>query len=179
MGAVTSVLVLVSVGAASAQGMMMRRHLMGPGFGGGMGGPGGPPAFLSNVFSPRQVMAHQLELGLRPEQIDAIKAAMLETHQKLLDLQWKLDADTEKLSQLLAADHVDEAKVLAKLDEVTEVERNVKKTNFTLLVRVKNLLDPEQQAKMRKLRPFEMRRGGGARAGPPPRGGTRGAPPAW
>ena len=164
--ALASVIVVGSAAAAGAQGIGLRhRGMMGPGLGVGM--PGGPPAFLQDVFSPRLVMAHQLELGLRPDQIDAIKATMLETHQKLLELQWKLDADTEKLSQLLGKDRVDEAKVLAKLDEVTAIERDVKKTNFTLLVRVKNLLDPAQQAKMRKLRPAGMF-GGGPGAEPPP-----------
>ena len=165
--ALAGAIVVGSAVAASAQGMLLRRHdFMGPGrFGGGM--PAGPPAFLKEVFSPRLVMAHQLELGLRPEQIEAIKAAMLETNQKLLELQWKLDADTEKLSQLLVKDRVDEMKVLEKLDQVTAIERDVKRTNFTLLVRVKNLLDPEQQAKMRKLRPAGMV-GGGPPDAPPP-----------
>jgi hypothetical protein len=38
----------------------------------------------------------------------------------------------------------------------------VKKANFTLLVRVKNQLDPAQQAKLRELRPAF------GRPGPPP-----------
>jgi hypothetical protein len=37
--------------------------------------------------------------------------------------------------------------------KVTAIEQQVKKTNFTLLVRVKNQLDPDQQAKLRALRP--------------------------
>ena len=49
-----------------------------------------------------------------------------------------------------------EAKALAKLEEVTAVEREVKKTNFTLLLRVKNGLDPEQQAKVRAYKPFGL-----------------------
>ena len=36
---------------------------------------------------------------------------------------------------------------VAKLVQVTAIEQEVKKVNFTLLVRVKNQLDPEQQAK--------------------------------
>lgn len=43
------------------------------------GPPGGPPTFLRRVFTPKMVMAHQLEIGLRPEQIDAIKRAMDDT----------------------------------------------------------------------------------------------------
>ena len=121
----------------------------------GMGGPGmmGPPAFLTQVFPPKLVMEHQQAIGLRPPQVDAIKRAMTETQQQLLDLQWRLESESEALGKLLAADHVDEEAVLAKLDQVTAIEQQVKKANFTLLVRIKNQLDPQQQAKLRALRP--------------------------
>ncbi len=73
--------------------------------------------------------------------------------QQLVDLQWRLDAESEALGKLLAADHVDGAAVLGKLDQVTSIEQQVKKVNFTLLVRIKNQLDSEQQEKLRALRP--------------------------
>jgi hypothetical protein len=50
---------------------------------------------------------------------------------------------------------------------VTAIERDVKRVNFTMLVRVKNQLDPEQQVKMRTYRPTGMMRGGGRRSRPP------------
>ncbi len=127
------------------------------------GGPPGPPPFLRRVFTPKTVMAHQLEIGLRAAQVDAIKAAMNDTQRELVDLQWKLDAASEALDKLLEPDHVDEAAVLAKLDEVTTIEKQVKRVNFTLLARIKNQLDPEQQAKLRALRPM-----GHGPGGPPP-----------
>jgi len=138
-------------------------HMDGPG--GGMGGPpGGPPAFLNQVFSPKLVMEHQQEIGLKPAQAEAIKQAMLETQKQLLDLQWQLDSESEALSKLLAADHVDENAVLGKLDRVTEIEKQVKKTNFALLVRIKNQLDGEQQ---KKLRTYRKTRPPGPPGGPP------------
>jgi Spy/CpxP family protein refolding chaperone len=119
----------------------------------GGGPPGGPPAFLANVFTPKLVMEHQQEIGLKPAQAAAIKQAMQDTQQRLVDLQWRLEAESEALGKMLSADRVDEAAVLAKLDQVTAIEQQVKKANFTLLVRIKNQLDPEQQAKLRALRP--------------------------
>ena len=130
----------------------------------GMGPPGGPPAFLSKVFPPKLVMEHQQEIGLRPAQVEAIKQAMNDTQRELLDVQWKLDADSEALGKLLEADHVDEAAVLAKLEQVTAVEQQVKKVNFALLVKIKNQLDPAQQAKLRSFRPSRP----GPPDGPPP-----------
>jgi len=128
------------------------------------GRPFGPPIFLTRVFLPKLVMEHQQEIGLRPAQVDAIKQAMADTQHQMVDLQWKLDAESEALDKLLAADHADETAVLAKLDHVLAIEQQVKKTNFTLLVRIKNLLDAEQQTKLRTLRPAESF----GRHGPPP-----------
>lgn len=116
------------------------------------GPPPGPPPFLRSVFPPKLVMEHQQEIGLRAEQADAIKDAMRQTQHALVDLQWRLDAETEALGKLLEADRADEAAVLAKLDEVTSIERQVKKANFALLVKIKNQLDSDQQAKLRVLR---------------------------
>jgi len=138
---------LLGFGRAHAQ---PRPDMGGPGMMGG--GPPGPPAFLSQVFPPAVVMQHQQEIGLRSAQADAIKKAMTEAQAQLVDLQWQLEAESEALGTLLAADHVDEGAVLAKLATVTGIEQQVKKVNFTLLVRIKNQLDPEQQAKLRGLR---------------------------
>ena len=91
--------------------------------------------------------------------------AMHEAQQQLVDLQWRLDAESEALGKLLAADHVDEAAVLAKLGQVTAIEQQVKKVNFTLLVRIKNQLDSQQQEKLRALRPAHPF---GPPGGPPP-----------
>jgi Spy/CpxP family protein refolding chaperone len=134
----------------------------------GAGSPSGPPAFLMQVFPPKLVMEHQQEIALRPAQADAIKQAMNETQQQLVDLQWRLDAETEALGKLLATDHVDEAAVLAKLGQVTAIEQQVKKANFTLLVRIKNQLDAQQQAKLRALRPAHPFGPGGRPPPPPP-----------
>ena len=152
--AVLALSCVVSARAEGPPGMMM-----------GMGPPGGPPPFLAQVFSPKLVMEHQQEIGLRPAQIDAIKQAMNDTQQQLVDLEWKLEAESEALAQLLGAAHVDEAAVLAKLDQVTAIEQQVKRANFALLVKIKNQLDSDQQAKLRALR----------RASPP--GPPEGPPP--
>src|SRR5262249_30983763 len=144
---------IVAVTFAWAAGVAAQGPPHEPGFGGpgmmGGGPPSGPPAFLGQLFPPKLVMEHQQDIGLRPAQVEAIKQAMNETQQRLLDLQWRLDAATEALGKLVASDHVDEAAALAKLDEVTAIEEQVKKVNLGLLIRIKNQLDPEQQVKLR------------------------------
>jgi Spy/CpxP family protein refolding chaperone len=145
----------------------------GPGMGGGEmgfggGPPSGPPPFLSQLFTPKLVMEHQQDLGLQPAQIDAIKQAMIETQRQLVDLQWKLDGETEALAKLVAVEHVDEAAALAKFEAVTALEQQVKRANFALLVRIKNALDAKQQEKLRALRQTRMPGPPGQPGGPPP-----------
>src|SRR5262249_30646581 len=100
----------------------------------GGGGPPGPPPFMRQGFPPRMVMEHQQEIGLRPAQVQAIKRAMNEAQQQLVDLEWRLNAESEALGKLLDGARVDEAAVIAKLEQVTAIEQQVKKANFTLLV---------------------------------------------
>jgi Spy/CpxP family protein refolding chaperone len=47
---------------------------------------------------------------------------------------------------------VDEQQVLAQLEKVLSIEREVKRAQVTLLVRIKNKLTPEQQAKLVEIR---------------------------
>jgi Spy/CpxP family protein refolding chaperone len=47
---------------------------------------------------------------------------------------------------------VDEQQVLAQLERVLAAEREIKKEQVTLLVRIKNKLTPEQQGKLAELR---------------------------
>ena len=113
----------------------------------------GRAAFLGQLYPPRQVMLHQKDLDLRPAQVEAIKKAVVEAQQQLVDIQWRLDGETATLAGLMAGDHVDEAAALGKLQEVAAIEQEMKNVNFTLLVRIKNQLDSEQQAKLRALGP--------------------------
>lgn len=45
-----------------------------------------------------------------------------------------------------------EQQALAQLDKVLDVEREVKRAQIGLMVRIKNKLTPEQQAQLREIR---------------------------
>jgi Spy/CpxP family protein refolding chaperone len=47
---------------------------------------------------------------------------------------------------------VDESQTLAQLEKVLAAEREIKREQVTLLVRIKNKLTPEQQGKLLELR---------------------------
>jgi len=113
--------------------------------------PGEDPLGQS-FFPPELVIQHQEAIGLSSEQKDAFKTAIRQAQLKFTELQWKLQDEMEKMLSLVKQPHPDEQQVLAQLDKVLSAEREVKKEQITLLVRIKNKLTPEQQAKLAELR---------------------------
>jgi len=109
-------------------------------------------AIESRVFPPELVMDHQAELAIDPTQRDAILKEVSQSQSEMVHLQWDLQGEKEKLAKILDADHVDETKSRDAAAKLMEKENKVKAQNLGMLVRVKNLLKPEQQAKLRELR---------------------------
>jgi Spy/CpxP family protein refolding chaperone len=105
-----------------------------------------------SFFAPELVIQHQEAIGLSAEQKDSFKAEIRQAQLKFTELQWKLQDEMEKLIALVKQPRVDEQQALAQLDKVLAAEREVKKEQVTLLVRIKNKLTPEQQSKLAELR---------------------------
>ena len=111
-----------------------------------------PDPLAQHVFAPDLVMRHAADIGLDEKQRAAVKEAVIRMQTRFLELQWDVQAESEKLARLLQADRVDEAAVLAQADRVMALERDVKKTHLSLLVRVKNVLTEAQREKLKELR---------------------------
>lgn len=105
-----------------------------------------------SFFPPELVIQHQEAIGLSAEQKDAFKAEIRQAQLKFTELQWKLQDEMEKMVSLVKQPHPDEQQVLGQLDKVLSAEREVKREQITLLVRIKNKLTPEQQSKLAELR---------------------------
>ena len=97
-------------------------------------------------------MGHQEELGLQEKQRAAIRSEVHKVQSRFVDLQWQLSEDTEKMASLLRSTPIDEARVLEQADKVMAQEREVKKMQLSMLVRIRNLLTPEQIAKLQEIR---------------------------
>jgi Spy/CpxP family protein refolding chaperone len=124
----------------------------------------GPPAFLRQLFVPEQIMRYQDELGLSAAQRDAITKEMAEAQKRVVELQWQFESASKKLTDVLSAPRIDEAAAMAQADQVMNLELQIKRTHLALLVRIKNLLTPEQQTKLTELVAKEPPRPG---PGPP------------
>jgi Spy/CpxP family protein refolding chaperone len=105
-----------------------------------------------SFFAPELVIQHQEAIGLSAEQKDYFKTEIRQAQVKFTELQWKLQDEMEKLVALVKQPHVDEQQTLAQMEKVLAAEREVKREQVTLLVRIKNKLTPEQQGKLAELR---------------------------
>lgn len=116
------------------------------------GKPGQPDAFAEALFDPQLVLKNAQGIGLTPAQrktiLDEIRAAQI----ALAPLQADMTEPAMELVEMLGQTKVDEARVLAKTEQVLRIENEVKKRQTMLLVRIKNALTPEQQSKLRDLR---------------------------
>ena len=100
------------------------------------------------LVPPELVMAHAQEIALTDAQSSAIKNEIHKAQSKFLDLQWEMQEETGRMTQLLQQSPVDEAKVLERADRIMALEREIKRAQLTLLVRLKNTLTPAQIAKL-------------------------------
>lgn len=105
-----------------------------------------------HLFPPELIMRHQRDIALSAEQRTAITRAIQEFQNKTVDLQWRMQDQTQRLAELLNRPAVEQAVALQQLDEVLNVEREVKRAHIGLLVQIKNALTAEQQAKLTTLR---------------------------
>jgi len=114
--------------------------------------PPGPDDWGRNFFPPELVMQNQSEIALQDSQRAALTSAIQQAQGKFMDLQWKLSAEGEKMGRLLQGTKVDEAQVLDEVDRILALEREMKKAQISLMVRIKNTLTAAQQAKLAEIR---------------------------
>lgn len=112
----------------------------------------GPDPFARYLFPPEMIMQHQGEIGLKDAQRDQIRAELQKAQATFTDVQWRMAPEGEKLEKLLQAPIVDEARVLAQVDAILALEREIKRTHIGLLVRIRNLLTDEQRTRLMQMK---------------------------
>ncbi len=102
------------------------------------------------LFDPQLVLKHAQEVGLQPAQRATIINAIKEAQGDLLDLQLQMAERYEELVKAMEVTRVDEAASLAQADKVLGLERDMKRKQLQLLVRIKNALTREQQDRLQE-----------------------------
>ena len=104
------------------------------------------------LVPPDLIMAHSQELNLADKQRAVIKSEVQKAQSKFIDMQWDMKEETEKMVRLLQQTPADETRILEQADKVMALEREIKKTQLSLLIRIRNVLTAEQMAKLEELR---------------------------
>lgn len=103
------------------------------------------------LFPPEAIMQNQQALGLSDDQKNAFKTELRQAQTRFTELQWTLEDAVERLATLVKASKVDERVAAEHLDKVLNAEREVKRAQLMLLVRIKNGLTAAQQTQLRDL----------------------------
>ena len=112
-----------------------------------------PDPIGQNLFPPDLVFSRADAIGLTDAQKLSIQPMMLKAQAHFLELQPQLQRAVQGMVSLVGQSRVNEAQVLSQLEKVLSVEREIKRTQMGLMIRIKNVLTVEQQARLRQLRP--------------------------
>lgn len=104
------------------------------------------------LFPPELIMGHSQELALKDRQRAAIKGEVQKAQSKFVDVQWEMQEEGQKMEKLLRQVPADETRILEQADRIMNLEREIKKTHLSLLIRLKNLLTPEQITRLEGFR---------------------------
>jgi Spy/CpxP family protein refolding chaperone len=116
-------------------------------------GMGGEDPLGKHFFAPDFIMSHQQAIGLTDAQRLSLATTMLNAQAKTIQTQMRISAEVERMQSLIDASRVDEGAVLEQIDRVLAFEREIKREQISLMIRLKNLLTEQQQDALAKLRP--------------------------
>ncbi|MCC6242520.1 MAG: hypothetical protein IT353_06740 [Gemmatimonadaceae bacterium] len=105
-----------------------------------------------SLFDPELIMKHRRAIDLTDQQRDAISGLIKQLQGNVVSLQWDLQEQSTALAAELARPRVDLDRALDRMGRVMQTERKIKEAHLTLLIRIKNILRPEQQQALQKLR---------------------------
>jgi TonB-dependent SusC/RagA subfamily outer membrane receptor len=104
------------------------------------------------LFPPELVMQNQQAIDLTERQRESIQELLKNVQGKFIESQFRMNGEMERLKQLIEASAVDEPKVLEQIDRILATERDVKRAQLSLMVKIKNQLSDQQKAALLKLR---------------------------
>ena len=105
-----------------------------------------------SFFAPELVMQHQQAIGLTDEQKEFFKSEFRKAQTRFTEMQWQMQDEAEKMVALVKLESAIEQQVLAQLDKVLNLEREIKRLQVSLLIQIKNKLTPEQRTRLMELK---------------------------
>lgn len=122
--------------------------------------PASPPAphrdlsgLNDPMVAPEALLRFQDEIDLTAEQRKKIRDLIKASETEAFDQKWKLDEAQRNLQKSLTQSPIDEALVKRHSESLGQADLVLKTNHLLLLVRLRNLLSPEQYQKIRAIRP--------------------------
>ena len=126
------------------------------------------PDPIGEALIPPELLFQQRQaLGVTDAQAKQAQAILEKAQQQFAGPQNQLQREITAFTETLGQGQVDQKKALAQLENVLQQERTIKRTQISLLIQIKNLLTPEQQAKAQMLKQ-QLKSQGPAAGGSPP-----------
>lgn len=107
--------------------------------------------FRDDLFSPDLILREADAIELSAEKRNAVTALVKEMKQSFKRDQPRLQAASDGLSHAVRASTIVEQTALDQFSAVLEAERDIKRAQFIMLLRAKNLLSPGQQERLRAI----------------------------
>lgn len=108
--------------------------------------------FGALLFTPEEIMQHRRAIDLNDEQRDGITRLIEELQGRLVGLQWRLLDETEAVKEAMEGPRVDLDRVMDRFGKAQDTEMDIKRVHLELLIRIKNILSPQQQEEILRLR---------------------------
>jgi hypothetical protein len=112
---------------------------------------GAAKEYRGDLFPPDLILREAEALGLSDEQRNAVAALVKETKKAFVEGQSKLRDTTDVLSKTVKGNSISEQTALEQFTATLEAEKEMKRAQFLMLVRAKNLLTSTQQEKLRAI----------------------------
>ena len=98
------------------------------------------------------IMANRGEIGLTREQSERIGELVVSVQQAVAGRRWEMQSAYFDLLETLDEEQIDEERALALAKQAVDTENAIKLEQMRLLIRLRNLLTPEQVATLRARR---------------------------
>jgi Spy/CpxP family protein refolding chaperone len=108
--------------------------------------------FATVLFPPELIMQHARAIRLSDDQRATITRQIEQLQSRVVRMQWQLTEQVQALRETLARPRVDQDRAIDQLNRVLDTEKDIKKAHLEMLIRIKNVLRPEQQNELARLR---------------------------
>ena len=105
--------------------------------------------FDGRLLPVELVMQHRKEIGLSSEQSKRIGELVVAVQRAVAEKQWQMQSAYFELLEVLDEPQIDEERALALTRRAVDTENEIKLEQVRLLIRLRNLLEPEQVVYLR------------------------------